>query len=231
MVGSKEKLTSRGKLSRDSQSQERRAVILQAALKVIAKKGFYGVTVGDIAKEANMSPGTLYLYFENKEALLNALGQEALPTSLQASGLKGETLGTSQETLERLASTYLENKVKQGRDDLIRLFILRGLRSTKRLRALYEEMIDQMFTGFEEHLRTGIEEGTYREIDARIATRSFVGMFLPFVIMADVERRLRLKDPIVHDQDQIVKAVVDIYLHGIVANDDKPEKESEEKPI
>lgn len=200
---------------RDRLAKERRVQILQAAMKVLSKKGFYGITMSDIAKEARMSPGTIYLYFDNKEELLNALGQEALPLTMPENMLKHAATGNGRETLELLAADYLETLTKQGRDDIIKLFILRTLRSTKRLRSLYEEMSERMFARFEQHLRIGIENGSYRELEPQIAARTFVGMFLPFVIMADVERRLRIKGTSAYDQEQVIETVVDIFLHGI----------------
>lgn len=210
-------------------AKERRTQILQAAMKVLSKKGFYGVTISDIAKEARMSPGTIYLYFDNKEELLNALGQEALPLSIPEDMLKHAGDGNGRETLERLAADYLETFVKQGRDDMIKLFILRTLRSTKRLRALYEEMSERMFTRFEQHLRNGIEDGSYRDVEPQLAARTFVGMFLPFVIMADVERRLHIKASNTYEQDQVITTVVDIFLHGISGKSGPAPAESRQK--
>ncbi|GET30901.1 TetR/AcrR family transcriptional regulator [Prolixibacter sp. SD074] len=47
--------------------------IYQAAVKLINIEGFQGTSVSKIAREANLAPATLYLYFENKEDMLNKL--------------------------------------------------------------------------------------------------------------------------------------------------------------
>ena len=44
--------------------------IIDAATKIFAKKGFYKAKVAEIAKEARVADGTIYLYFENKEDIL-----------------------------------------------------------------------------------------------------------------------------------------------------------------
>lgn len=44
--------------------------ILEAAVKVFAKKGFYQATISQIAKEAGVADGTIYLYFKNKDDIL-----------------------------------------------------------------------------------------------------------------------------------------------------------------
>ena len=52
---------------------ERRAHILDAAVRVFASKGAVGLKIRDIAKEAKVAKGTVYLYFENKDAILHAI--------------------------------------------------------------------------------------------------------------------------------------------------------------
>jgi AcrR family transcriptional regulator len=52
---------------------QRRQQILAAAKKIVAAKGFRSTTINDIAREAELSPATIYLYFENKEELLISL--------------------------------------------------------------------------------------------------------------------------------------------------------------
>ena len=50
--------------------------IIQAAAKVFAAKGFYNSRVSEIAKEANVADGTIYLYFKNKDGILISLFEE-----------------------------------------------------------------------------------------------------------------------------------------------------------
>ena len=45
-------------------------LILEAAVKVFARQGFYQSTVAQIAKEAGVADGTIYLYFKNKDDIL-----------------------------------------------------------------------------------------------------------------------------------------------------------------
>jgi TetR/AcrR family fatty acid metabolism transcriptional regulator len=50
--------------------------ILKAAVKVFAEKGFYNSRVSEIAKEANVADGTIYIYFKNKDDILISLFEE-----------------------------------------------------------------------------------------------------------------------------------------------------------
>ncbi len=47
--------------------------ILDAAMKVYASKGYHAATIADVAKAAELGKGTLYLYFQNKEAIALAM--------------------------------------------------------------------------------------------------------------------------------------------------------------
>lgn len=58
--------------------EERRRQIMQAAKLVFSAKGFNGATMEEIAGEAELSPGTLYLYFKNKEELHTSLSIDIL---------------------------------------------------------------------------------------------------------------------------------------------------------
>lgn len=49
---------------------QRKTEIVEAAVKVFAEKGFFKAKVSDVAKEAGIADGTVYLYFKNKEDLL-----------------------------------------------------------------------------------------------------------------------------------------------------------------
>src|SRR4051812_22112226 len=56
---------------------DKRARILAAALKTFADRGFHGTAVPEVAESAGVGTGTLYRYFENKEALVNEVYRDA----------------------------------------------------------------------------------------------------------------------------------------------------------
>ncbi len=53
--------------------EDRREAILDAALELFVERGFYGTAVPEIADRAGVGAGTIYRYFESKEALVNAI--------------------------------------------------------------------------------------------------------------------------------------------------------------
>ncbi|MCP3925306.1 MAG: TetR/AcrR family transcriptional regulator [Desulfobacterales bacterium] len=59
--------------------EEKRAEILDAAIRTFAKKGTGGAKIEDIAKEAGVGKGTVYLYFKNKEEILQHILMQKAP--------------------------------------------------------------------------------------------------------------------------------------------------------
>ena len=55
---------------------DRERIIIDAALKVFSRKGYADTRMADIAREAEMSYGLVYHYFENKEKLFDAIVEE-----------------------------------------------------------------------------------------------------------------------------------------------------------
>lgn len=80
--------------------------ILAATLKLLASKGFHGFSIRDVAKEAGIATGTLYLYFEDREDLINKLhGQivNRVASELQATHQRELPL---QQQYKNLALTF-----------------------------------------------------------------------------------------------------------------------------
>jgi AcrR family transcriptional regulator len=63
---------------KEREKERRRQQIMVAAKRVFSKKGFSKATMEDIARESELSPGTLYLYFKNKEELYASLSLRIL---------------------------------------------------------------------------------------------------------------------------------------------------------
>ncbi|WP_376793721.1 TetR/AcrR family transcriptional regulator [Thermogemmatispora sp.] len=65
-----------------AEGEDRREQIIEAALRVFARKGFARATNKDIAREAGITPGLIYYYFADKEALLKAVIESRSPLRL-----------------------------------------------------------------------------------------------------------------------------------------------------
>ncbi|MBB3770936.1 AcrR family transcriptional regulator [Angulomicrobium tetraedrale] len=170
------------------QPAERRAIILQTALKLFAQQHYSIVTVRDIAQACGINVGLLYHYFDNKDDLVRrALGHaiEQLVVSYEARRAAGleplaEILAWLDTHIE-LAAT-LEQMVKLMAD-----YANSNIR---------DEEIDGLIAGFydgekrvlEGALRRGIEAGRFGPLDVpRVARR--IGLMLDGIFYASASRR------------------------------------------
>ncbi len=86
----------------------RRIEILRAASCVFAKKGFSATKISDIAREAGLSHGLVYHYFDNKDAIFGAILEEKLARSKGAMAEDDSLLGTSVDRLRSSVANWLE---------------------------------------------------------------------------------------------------------------------------
>ena len=89
--------------------ERRRQQIMVAAKRVFTDKGFNKATMEDIAKEAELSPGTLYLYFKNKDELYASLSLRILQYLLmRLEHVTGEANLTSQQRIDALKEAMVD---------------------------------------------------------------------------------------------------------------------------
>ena len=92
----------------EMERQERRERILNAARNVFFKKGYLGATVRDIALEAELSPGLIYHYYDNKDALYGAICEEAFLLLLKTLQDAAKADGTVLERVNAVGRAYVD---------------------------------------------------------------------------------------------------------------------------
>src|SRR6266576_2320929 len=81
--------------------------IVSAALEVFADRGFAATKLEDIARRAGVTKGTIYLYFDSKEALFKALiRQTIVPVIAQGEAVAQSFSGSARELFDRLVREY-----------------------------------------------------------------------------------------------------------------------------
>jgi AcrR family transcriptional regulator len=118
-------------------AQLRRDHIVQAAIKVFTAKGYHRATIRDIAKEAGVADGTIYLSFANKEALLMAVLDPL--DEAKAPMLAIEPNTNPKEFLGK-ALTHRFASLTSDKLDVLRVVLSEAL-VNEELRALYVERV------------------------------------------------------------------------------------------
>lgn len=157
---------------RSTGQEDKRRLILDAAVRVFARKGYHTCRVGDIAEEAGVAHGLLYHYFRSKEELLETIFRETWRELLDAVQSVEETDETARERLAGIAKILLRSWRRDP--DLVRVLVREVTRSSH-LQERIEE-IDAAFAGLERIIARGQEEGEFRaDLDPRMAAYVFYG--------------------------------------------------------
>src|SRR3954465_3610203 len=137
---------------------DRRKELLEAAVRVFARKGFHASRVGDIAEEAGVAHGLLYHYFRSKDEVLETIFRDTW-TLLAAETERIEHSGVPlREQLRRFARIYLGSWLMTP--DLIRVLVREVARSPD-----VGERVDELrgvFVTLQRMIATAKEHGEVR---------------------------------------------------------------------
>ena len=151
---------------------DKRRVLLEAAVRVFARRGFHAARVGDIAEEAGVAHGLLYHYFSSKEEVLETIFRETWADLLAAVRDVEESGEPAQEQLRQVAAILLRSWRRDP--DLVRVLVRGVTRSSELDRRVGD--VGDAFAAIERIVRRGQEAGElHPELDARLTSVIFYG--------------------------------------------------------
>ena len=122
----------------------RRQAILEAALFVFAERGFAAARLDDVAARAGVAKGTLYLYFQSKEALFEALIRDAVsPLLAQVGKVAAAPDLPPTKALETFFALFKSDVLGTDRKLLLRLIISEGARFPALAEIYYREVVSR----------------------------------------------------------------------------------------
>ena len=187
---------------------DKRELILKAAVKTFAHKGFHGTRVSDIAAEAGIAYGLIYHYFKNKEEILNAIFHDKW--SLFLAILRNIDRDNSDLRTKLLAiATFFIDSYRQV-PDLMEVLVLEIIHSSRFLEDKNLDAFRESFRIMEGIFERAQDEGTLRKtMDARVSS---------FLFLGSVETILtaRILDIVTPDYlAELKSSLVDQFLYGI----------------
>lgn len=132
---------------------DKREAILRAAIKVFAGKGYFNSKVADIAGEAGIADGTVYLYFKSKDEILHSIFERAMAEFIAEGKKELAELAAAEERLQRIAELHLERLGADRELAIVFQVELRG--STK----FMQEFSAAGFAEYLDIIRQTIEDG------------------------------------------------------------------------
>ena len=150
---------------KEREKERRRQQIMVAAKKVFTDKGFSKATMDDIANEAELSPGTIYLYFKNKEELYASLSLRIL----QYLQIRVEhVLNTPDLTPEQKLDAMMNAMYEVYEFDPLVIINMFHLQSSETLKNLSPELLAEIkelsakaIEGLATIFQEGIKEGVF----------------------------------------------------------------------
>ena len=186
---------------------DKREAILRAATSVFAHNGYFNSKVADIAREAGVADGTVYLYFKSKEDILHSIFDRNVEEALGAARTQIADVSDPKERLRRIALLHLE---RLGADrDLAVVFQVELRGSTKFMEefsaAGFAEYLSLIRSTFEEGQRAGVFRS---DLNANVVAKILFGALDEMATNWILSKR-RYKLAPMADQ------VLDIFLNGV----------------
>jgi len=149
----------------------KKELIINAAIKLFAKKGFYTATIADIAKEAGVADGTIYIYFKNKDDLLISLFEIKMEEILKRFSSLLESEKNADEKLRKFIHLYFK-MIEEDRN-LAEVFQVELRQSSKFLKDYHNQNFIDFLNLIGDIIHQGQIDGIFKT-DIRIHTMKLI---------------------------------------------------------
>jgi AcrR family transcriptional regulator len=193
--------------------QARPAEIVAAALELFVERGFAATKLADVARRAGVTKGTLYLYFESKEALFKAVVQETIvPVIAQGEALARSFTGSARELVERLVREYWRLVGETSLAGIPKLMMAEAATFPDLTRFYYDEVVTRGHRLMAGVIERGIKNGEFRPVDVTIGAKLAMSPLMHAVVA-----RLAFAScmPEGFNVQKYLDTHIDLYLHGI----------------
>ncbi len=179
-------------MPRPPNTEERRQQIAQGLLKVMARKGYEGATIADVAAAAGLTTGLVHYHFENKlEILLSVLEQLVARHEANLDEVLKEAGGDPIQEVAAFIDVHLSLGPTADPDALACWITLSGeaIRQAK-VRKAYEKSITSLTGRLEDIIRRGAAAGLFRSADPGAAATALVAAIQGYYAIAATARTL-----------------------------------------
>jgi TetR/AcrR family fatty acid metabolism transcriptional regulator len=187
-------------------TDDKRKRILQAAVKVFARRGYFGARVSEIAKRAGVADGTIYLYFRNKEDILVRLFDEVMTEHLEKARAALRAVPGAPARMRAIAEHHL--RVLGSNRDLAVVFQVELRQSVKFMERFTASWLQDYFALVNQVIEEGQRDGSLRsDLPRKVATKAFFGALDEMVTSWIIGGKG-------YDLGPLAATVVDLFLRG-----------------
>lgn len=191
---------------------DRRKAIVETASQLFSELGFRGGTTRELAKRVGVSEPVLYEHFQTKGELYAAIIENSAPREFDRALAILEqkaAAGDAADFFSTLANLIADHQ--SANPNYLRLLLFSALERHELAEHCFEchaTVIHLLFTGF---IKNQIASGAFRQVDAPLAARSFMGMVMHYIIF-DQHFGFKL---VRASRKRAIDSMVDIFLHGM----------------
>ncbi len=186
----------------------KREKILRGALKIFSKNGFYKSKVSDIAKEAGVADGTIYLYFKNKDDILICIFEEKIGEIISILRDKLSGAGNPEEKIRVFVDNHL--KLLEENPDLAEMLQVELRQSNKFMKEYIPVKFLEYLDILSEIISEGVQKGVFRkDINPTIARRVIFGALDEISLAWVLSKKGK------YDIDESARQVYSIVVNGM----------------
>jgi len=206
-------------------AKDRRAQLIDVAMRLFAVQGFDGTTTREIADAAGVNEAIIFRHFPTKEELYWAVVNGRIGATGRKRKIERclQSSSDDREVLACIAGALLDRTEEDSA--LTRLLLFTALRNAELSESFFRNYVAETFDLLADFFRQGIKEGRLRDVNPVVAARSFLGMISHHYLVQELFRGSRYQqfDPYV-----LGGQLADIWLNGISAT---PAIETERGPV
>ena len=197
----------------ERRAESRPEEIVAAALELFVERGFSATRLDEVARRAGVSKGTLYLYFESKEALFRAvLLNVALPILEQAEKRVADHEGSARELVQQLVLDWWGMIGETRISGIPKLMVAEASNFPELARFFVDNVVRRGRRIFTRVIERGIAAGEFRPCNARYAARVLMA---PMVFAAIWQHSLSPFDEDAYDVSDYLDLHLDVFVRGL----------------
>jgi AcrR family transcriptional regulator len=193
-------------------AKDRRAQLIEAAMRLFSVQGFDGTTTHQIARAAGVNEAIIFRHFATKEELYWAVVSSRAEAQRRKRNLP-EHLDPSADEREVLTAVA-EGLLNRTSEDaaLTRLLLFSALRNPALSDGFFRTYMAESFELVSAYFRKGIRGGRFRQLDPVVAARGFFGMIVYHYLVQELFAGDRYQQ---FDPRVLGRQLADIWLNGI----------------
>ena len=192
---------------------ERVPEILEAALASFGEKGFAATRMDDIAARAGITKGTIYLYFDSKEAVFKALARQSAGAQIESITAQVKASDVPSPELLRFVIATLGNFIRTTDRIILPRVLLSEMGNFPELAEFWRrEIIDRGLGLFQAIIKRGVARGEFRALPEEHAARLCIA---PLLVMAVWRMHFEKFDSAPYDYEGLVETHIETLLRGL----------------